>query len=523
MPRIFLWLPQCVFLIIVVPAVTGATTGTEWIAVRAAAVLSTAAEPRWPGASRVFGPRKAFAVYTRPVSLPGVQWQRNFSYRALGLDPDLEKSWGLHNFGQAVDGEPAGIPFADAQGLRAGSVFSGTATTVVAVIDSGTDTAHEDLRAALWTNPGEIPSNGLDDDGNGFADDLHGWNFVSGNANVNDDNHHGTFCAGIIAAQSSNGKGSRGVAPGVKILTLKALDSQGFGSTESTVRAIEYAVAQGARVINASWGGSQYDPALYQAVRWALASGVVFVTAAGNDYKNNDTSESPVYPGAFRLPGQISVAAYNNRDEKADFSNFGKETTHLAAPGVAVFSTMPGNAYKFGSGTSFAAPFVAGAAALVIGFTAQSDPLWVKERLLRSTEPLGYYEKDKLSSGGRLAIYNALRGIEPARPDGPGEWSTSAESAATPHPYASDAKEKFLFRVPGAKFVRVHFRGFETESCCDKVTLRDSQQRVVAEYVGSLGDFVSAEAVGEVLEVELASDFSLNKYGFEISAVDFSR
>ena len=476
---------------------------------------------------KIFGPKQRFALVrgdrkNLEAHLSGVKIQPNFPYELLdSADPDFEKSWGLHNYGQAVDTLTPGLVGRDVGAVGAWGIFTGSPSVVVAIIDSGIDFSHEELRDNLWINSSEIPNNGIDDDNNGFTDDWWGWNFGEGNNDPRDTNGHGSFCAGIVGAKAGNQKGARGVNWQVKLMALKFLDSDGGGSTESAISSIVYAVENGASVINASWGGNSFDQALYDTVKWAGDRGVLFVAAAGNSGRNNDIDLNPMYPASFRLPKMLTVAAYDNRDELADFSNYGKETVHIGAPGVSIYSTQLGG-YDFGDGTSFAAPFVSGAAALVKGFDPSLTMTAIRERLINTSEVIDYYEKEKIQSAGRVHLFNALRKIEPIRPVAPTVWKEINTHYETAHPYPIDFKDSFEVSYPGANHIRVRFRDFATEGCCDAVRLIDKQGREVAVYRGKLGTFWSADALGDRLRVEFTSDYSISEWGFRVDAYDVS-
>jgi subtilisin family serine protease len=234
---------------------------------------------------------------------------------------------------------------------------------VVAVLDSGLDLNHHVFQqsGALWVNPREIPGNKIDDDGNGYVDDVNGFNFVSNTGQMYDDDGHGTHCAGIILSMDQNIYGASLRPSKVLIMPLKFLDNAGAGSTSNAVRAIYYAVNNGATVLNNSWGGTAYSEALREAIAYAYSKGVLFVAAAGNAHNNNDVA--PTYPASYDVPNVISIAATTDRDDLAPFSNFGASSVHLASPGVFILSTLPNNVFGTASGTSMAAPFVAGVAA----------------------------------------------------------------------------------------------------------------------------------------------------------------
>ncbi len=239
------------------------------------------------------------------------------------------------------------------------STSTGSRSVVVAVIDSGVDYTDPDLAANIWTNT----NTGID----GFSGDLHGYNFVANNGNPMDDNGHGTHVAGIIGAVGNNGQGVAGVNWNVTIMPLKFLDSTGGGYTSDAIRAINYATMErvqygvNVRVINASWSSGVADPGLSAAIQAAGNAGILFVAAAGNSGTNNDMS--PQYPANISLPNVVSVAASDSNNNLAVFSDYGASSVNLAAPGVSIYSTLPGGRYGFLSGTSMATPEVAGVAA----------------------------------------------------------------------------------------------------------------------------------------------------------------
>src|SRR5918999_1287399 len=266
----------------------------------------------------------------------------------------------------------------DADAPEAWNTGTGTAATVVAVIDEGVDVSHPDLRNNIWKNPGEVPGNGVDDDRNGYVDDVNGFDFANDDASVYDPDpidgsgdEHGTHVAGTIAAEGNNGAGITGVNWQAKVMALKFLGPNS-GSTLDAVEAINYAVAKGADISNNSWGyvGSP-SRSLKDAITRADNAGLLFVAAAGNGGAdgvgddNDANSTNTNYPSSFSNPNIISVAATDNRDRLASFSNFGASTVDLGAPGVNVLSTLPGNRYGYYSGTSMATPHVTGVAALL--------------------------------------------------------------------------------------------------------------------------------------------------------------
>ena len=291
--------------------------------------------------------------------------------------------WGLKNYGQVIQGI-AGTLGIDINLQNAWHFSQGSPEVLVAVIDTGIDISHPELAEAIWTNPGEIAGNGNDDDGNGFTDDVQGWDFLNGDNSVFDSaviDKHGTHCAGVIAA-ARNADGVVGVAPGIKILPLKFMDSNG-GDTAKAIAAIEYARAAGAKIVNCSWGGPYGSLALRETI---ANSGMLFVAAAGNAASGSpqvNIDISPLYPASFDLNNIIVVAAVNNRGALASFSYYGPNSVDVAAPGENIFSTLPGNNYGFMSGTSMAAPHVSGIAALAMS-AGYTDIAAVRQRILDS-------------------------------------------------------------------------------------------------------------------------------------------
>lgn len=337
--------------------------------------------------------------------------QPNFVYRpsATPNDPGFTGGhlWALRNTGQ--NGGKAG---ADIGAVAAWDKTTGSSSAVVAVIDSGIDYAHPDLAPNLWTNAGEVPGNGSDDDGNGYKDDVYGWNGAGHNGDPSDSNGHGTHVAGTIGAAGNNGLGVTGVAWNTKIVGCKFIGADGAGSTAAAIECIDYLCKLKDRgvnlvAVNASWGGSGYDGLLRDAINRLGSRGVLFVAAAGNDGRNNDTSAS--YPANFDCPNIVSVAATDRNDQIASFSNYGSKTVHIGAPGVEITSTYPGGGYATMSGTSMAAPHVTGAAALIKSYLPGLDLAGVKNLLLTSGDAIASLS-GKTTTGRRLNVANALSG-----------------------------------------------------------------------------------------------------------------
>ena len=320
-------------------------------------------------------------------------------------DVSFGNEWGLNNTGQSIGGSN-GTPDADIDMAEAWDTATGNGSTVIALIDTGTQWDHPDLANNIWTNSGEIPGNGIDDDHNGYVDDVHGWDFYNDDNDPGDSNGHGTHTAGTLCAEGNNGEGVAGVLWHCRIMPLRFIGPHG-GSTSDAVSAIEYAVAQGARVSSNSWGGGGFSLSLYNAVSAARAIGHVFVAAAGNNGVNTDSS--PFYPAAFNLDNVLSVAATDYRDNLAGWSNYGVKTVDVGAPGVNIYSTYKGSGYAWLSGTSMAAPHVAGLVALVQEQHSGWDYPQVINQVLATVRPVASLD-GKTKTGGVINALAALGG-----------------------------------------------------------------------------------------------------------------
>ena len=334
-------------------------------------------------------------LYAEPVYIVHAQVTPN--------DPRFGELYGLHNTGQTNGVADADIDAPEAWDLQTG------ARVVVAVIDSGVDYNHQDLSQNIWSNAGEIAGNGIDDDKNGYIDDIRGWDFVNNDNNPMDDNRHGTHVAGTIAAQGNNGVGVVGVNWQAAIMPLKFLSSSGSGSTANAIKAVDYAAKMGARISNNSWGGGGFSQALSDAIARAGAAGHLFVAAAGNAGANNDASAS--YPANYALENIVSVAATDASDQRASFSNYGATTVDLGAPGVAIMSTTPSNGYQSLSGTSMAAPQVSGVAALLLASDPALTVAQLKDALFKGVDPIPALAGLTVT-GGRLNAFNSVRGLK---------------------------------------------------------------------------------------------------------------
>ncbi|KAJ1605949.1 serine protease [Cryptosporidium canis] len=279
---------------------------------------------------------------------------------------------------------------------------------IVAVIDTGVDYTHPDLVDNMWVNEKELYGRpGVDDDMNGYVDDIYGYDFANNKGAPVDDEGHGTHCAGTIAAKGNNHEGISGINwNGVKIMALKFLRGNGIGFLSDSVKAINYAIKMGANILSNSWGGGSFSQATYDAIKRSIDRNMLFVVAAGNDRNNNDIR--PTYPSAYQLPNVLSVAAIDIYGKLGVFSNYGHRSVDMAAPGVDILSTSSNKGYKRLSGTSMACPFVSGAAALLYAFDPSMTFDQAKTLILRSVTVLPSL-KSSVRTSGTLNIHRAVQ------------------------------------------------------------------------------------------------------------------
>ncbi|WP_409478661.1 S8 family serine peptidase [Pseudobdellovibrio sp. HCB154] len=430
-------------------------------------------------------------------------------------DPLYVQTWGLSNVGQADPKNQVGVAGVDINAERAWEIQTGTREKIIAVIDTGIDYTHPDLVDNMWVNESEKNGKaGVDDDNNGVVDDVYGYNAITGTGNAKDDQGHGSHCAGTIGARANNGIGVAGVNWNVRMMAVKFLDAGGSGSLADAIKAIDYATKMGAHVMSNSWGGGGFSQTLMDAIKRSNEAGAIFIAAAGNEYNNNDNS--PTYPSTYQVENVMSVAAIDNRGAKADFSNYGKKTVHLGAPGVNVMSTT-GGSYKSFSGTSMATPHVAGVAALLWANEPNLTAAQVKERLIATVRPLASM-KGKTRTGGMVDAYGALTNTQ-APPDAndPSNWATVAMNFASESPYKPNTDQTFEISVPGAKEFAIYFEKFNVESGYDFVTIYDAAGNKVQTLTGSMDESFSMTITGESARVVFKSDKSVEKSGWSIT------
>lgn len=357
-----------------------------------------------------------------PADNPAIQAP---TQQSPGADPLLSNAWGLANVGatNSWTHTPKG------KGV------------IVAVTDTGVDYNHEDLINNMWRNSKEVPGDGIDNDNNGYVDDVVGWDFAANDNKPYDltvdlfqilmgggNPGHGTHCAGVVGADHNNGKGASGVAPDAEIMALRFINEKGQGDTASAVQVVDYAVKNGAKIISASWGSEgeeEGDMALREAIQRAEKAGVLFVAAAGNGRVNaqagtsagydNDADSKPVYPSSYEYDNVISVAAIDSENKLAGFSNWGRTSVDLGAPGVKILSTVPGNKYQdtvidlgeflkaTWDGTSMATPHVAGALAATLSKNPEMSWQELKRTVFSGTESASALN-NKVSTGGKLNL-----------------------------------------------------------------------------------------------------------------------
>ncbi|MHC4158437.1 MAG: LamG-like jellyroll fold domain-containing protein [Planctomycetota bacterium] len=319
-------------------------------------------------------------------------------------DPRFDDLWGMHNTGQT-----GGVADADIDAPEAWDIGTGSRDIIAAVIDTGVDYTHPDLAQNMWVNEAEYSGTpGVDDDNNGYVDDIYGYDFYNYDGDPMDDSspiYHGTHCSGTIGALGNNGEGVAGVCWKVKIMALKFLSSGGGGWTSDAIMCVDYSVLMGANLSSNSWGGGGYSQGLKDAIDTAGAAGMLFVASAGNDNSNTDTY--PHYPSSYDSESVISVMSTTRNDSKSGFSNYGPISVDLGAPGSDILSCKGGGGYQYLSGTSMAGPHVAGACALLWSMNQTLSNSEVKDILLQSVDET---LTGLCVSEGRLNLYNAILG-----------------------------------------------------------------------------------------------------------------
>jgi serine protease len=336
---------------------------------------------------------------------PNLMW----SEALVPSDPEFSELWGLNNTGQG-----GGVLDADIDALESWDITTGSREVVIAVIDGGVDYTHPDLVDNMWQNPGEIAGDGIDNDGNGYVDDIYGIDTANGDTDPMDLGGHGTHVAGTIGAVGNNSIGVVGVNHEVTIIACKFLDA-GTGSTAGAIECINYLTGLknngvNIKASNNSWGGGGFSQALQDSITVSGEADILFIAAAGNAAADNDSA--PAYPASYDNDIIVSVASTTRTDDGSGFSSYGLETVDLAAPGSDIVSTYLDNGYASLSGTSMASPHVTGAAALAWSINPELSALEMKQ-LLMDTGDANAWAQGKTVSGKRLNAYNALAAVDP--------------------------------------------------------------------------------------------------------------
>ncbi|MBI3409188.1 MAG: tandem-95 repeat protein [Planctomycetes bacterium] len=425
---------------------------------------------------------QALSVY---IGQPGVKYaEPDWIVHAslLPNDPNFGQEYGLNNTGQSINGGAPGKPDADIDAPEAWDINTGSTKVVVADIDTGIDYNHPDLYLNIWINQQEIPTairstltdtdgdglitfydlnnavnqgpgkitdlngdgridggdllnnasgweNGVDNDSDGKIDDLIGWDFVNNDNDPMDDHSHGTHTGGTVGAIGNNSTGVTGVNWQVQIAAMKFLSAAGSGSISDAQAALDLSVAKGIKISNNSWGGGGFSQAFLNSLTAAATAGHIFVAAAGNASSNNDVA--PSYPASYDSPNVIAVAATDNNDLLASFSNFGVNTVDIAAPGVTVLSTLPNSSYGYFSGTSMATPHVTGVVALVEANNPSLSYSQVISLILNNADVIPGLTS-KVAGGRRLNAFGAITGQPPPPPAGPSVLSSSPNGTVAP-------------------------------------------------------------------------------------------
>ena len=434
------------------------------------------------------------------------------------VDAKFGQLWGLHNTGSNTPGGDRGVAGADVDALRAWGITKGDRSIKIAVIDTGIDYRHPDLADNMWVNDAELNGQpGVDDDGNGYVDDIHGYDFANNDGDPMDGHSHGTHCAGTIGA-SHNAIGVAGVMADVEFVGVKFLTDRGSGSTADAIESIDYATKVGVDIMSNSWGGGGRSQALHEAIERANAEGIIFTAAAGNSSTDNDSR--PHYPSNYEVDNVISVAASTSADTLASFSCYGRRTVHIAAPGHKILSTTKNGGYASYSGTSMATPHVTGVIGLLLANEGRLNPLDVRNRVMQTSEPVPAL-RGKTINGGRINAYNLLTNTIPDRDEpNPNDWETiSVNVWESNHPYGDNVNEERVFEIAGAKYMRLVVKRYDLENNYDFLVITDGNGQEVERISGAGSDYESFHVSGDSMTVNFRSDSSVNKWGFVIEEI----
>ena len=436
-------------------------------------------------------------------------------------DPDFGKLWGLRNSGTNEPRGSIGVEGADVNALNAWDITKGSKAIKIAVIDTGVDYNHPDLKENIWVNSLEANGkSGIDDDGNGFVDDIHGYDFANDDADPMDGNGHGTHCSGTIGAVHNNQLGVSGVMADVSIVPIKFLTDDGSGSLEGAIRAIDYATMMNVDLMSNSWGGGGRSQALLEAIERASIKGIIFTAAAGNSSANNDTS--PSYPASYEVANIVSVSATTAQNTLASFSSYGRNSVHIGAPGHNILSTVNGGGYDIYSGTSMATPHVSGILGLLLAKEGRLPHATLRERLMMTGVPVSSL-RGKTITASRADAYNLLTDTRPER-TGPKRdaWKTKALSSQleSDHPYVDNINVEKKITVPGAKYIRVKIAKYDLEQGYDFLRIADGSGNTVEKVSGAGTNYVTDYIEGDTVTINFITDRSMTKWGYLIKEIE---
>ena len=459
--------------------------------------------------------------------------EKNFSHKrlqkspftdftaAIPNDPSFGQLWGLRNTGSNEPQGKAGVEGADVNALKAWDLTTGSKSVRIAVIDTGVDYNHPDLKENIWTNEAEKNGRpGVDDDKNGYVDDIHGYDFANSDSDPMDGNAHGTHCSGTIGAIHNNQVGVAGVMSDVQIVAVKFLGDDGSGSLEAAVKAIDYATTLNVDLMSNSWGGGGRSQALLDAIQRASDKGIIFTAAAGNSSSNNDAS--PSYPASYETANMVAVAATTAQNGLASFSSYGRNSVHIGAPGHNILSTVSGGGYDVYSGTSMATPHVSGVLGLLLAKEGRLPHAEMRERLTMTGVPVAGL-RGKTQTASRIDAYNLLTDTRPER-SGPKNdaWKSLelSERLESAHPYADNAMSSKTITIPGAKYLRVKVAKYDLESGYDYLRIADAQGNTIEKVSGTGENYKTDYIEGNTVKIDFVSDRSINKWGYLIEEIE---
>lgn len=435
-----------------------------------------------------------------------------YKLNSVPNDPKYSQQWGLKNL-ERID--------LDIEAEKAWDISTGSDKVTVAIIDTGVNFNHEDLVDNIWMN--EAEANGqpeIDDDGNGYVDDVMGYNFYDNDADADDTNGHGTMTAGIVGAKGNNGVGVAGVNWNVKILPLKYSYSDYGGTLANVLRAMEYAIDKNADIILTPFSSTESSELLLQAIERAQQKNILVVASAGNDTDDNDVT--PKYPASYEAENVISVAALNSKGAMTTYSNYGRRSVDVGAPGSNIMSTTLTGYSSDDGGTSAAAAYVAGIAALLKANDPSLMYFDIKDRIVFSARQIASLNGKIASGGMATAYYSLINQVAPVDTSDPAGWTMLEQVTETAHPYNDNETTTYTVHVPNAKKLAVLFEQFETEAEYDFVTFKDSTGREVGKYTGDHNGDFSPTVQGDTLTMEFTSDGSATKFGFLINKVYYA-